>query len=41
METFQWGPKFFTHIDIVDNQHHKLIYIINQLSEPFPKVRSM
>lgn len=33
MESFQWNPCFVTGITMVDEQHHKLVDLINQFGE--------
>ncbi len=33
MEVFSWGPQFFTGIEIVDAQHHRLVDITNELGD--------
>ncbi len=32
MKTFKWGDSFLTGLDLIDEQHHKLIDLVNQFS---------
>lgn len=32
-EAFVWGPRFLTHIPVIDGQHQRLVVLINRLGE--------